>query len=829
MGVSKRDEQLAFCRAQLEAAAAEITMSRRRPFRLLKRLVVFRILDALSQDWMPISTRARKRFRNSLLKRDPNRPVVLLGQTVGTSSQSEAIEAQNLAALLSGLPSSKRKRVLVFSHEASRTGAPVLSLNIIDELSKQYDVISVNLLGGELSYAFKEKCILNIDLYRTSMTHAQIEQRTLAIATAVKPEYAVVNSVVCYQVMSALEKAAVPSVALIHEFAVDIPVHPYFAEVVDKASRVVFSTEVTLKALLLKEHMCRPLKVSVMPQGQSLAPAIADDNNALLHEDAMIRRVFPSLEEEIVVVGVGSVSFRKGVDIFLEVAKSVRSLNPKKHYRFVWVGDGFDTSHNEYSRFLRDQIQRSGVGDIVHFLPAVSSVEKVYAAADALVLTSRLDPLPNVAIDVIAKSKPVFCFDKTTGFAEIMRTAGFSSCIADYLSPSDMAEKIAQALPDKRAASELGSEQSMKIASLFNMKDYVAKIDTLGISAQGDKAVLEDNIRLIMDRNVFQRDFYEPIPSDRTDVEVIKDYIARCKSGRIARRGVPGFHPFLYAELNRLPNGQDPLAHYLTSGMPSGPWKCDVIRETSAAIASQAHTLRSALHIHAYYVDALEDMLSRIEMNSNRPDLFISTCDGGTSAVEAALKGYSGNVKSIRELPNVGRDIAPLLTEFVGEISNYDIIGHVHTKKSLHVGNRSMIDRWCEFVLGNMLGLPGELGMIDRVLGAYAADEDLTLVFPEDPHIMGWTENEEISAKLAKGLGMNALPENFNFPIGSMFWMRSGLFSRFCNLNLKWSDYPAEPLPIDGTILHALERLFGALPQAEGMKIAVTNINGLTR
>lgn len=807
------EARLAQTQHAFKAVAHELEMGRRRPHKLLKTLIVYRVFRMLSKLAPVLPEKRASWIRWIIETRNPGRPIPLTGVNFGAYA----------------LPAPSRDCIIVFSHEASRTGAPVVSLNIIEQLSEKYDVVSVLLSEGAIVTSFREKSFFNIELNQGAMTHAEIEQRVLEILAKMKPKYAVVNSVASYKAMSALKKAGVPSVALVHEFAAYIPVHPYFAEVIDKANRVVFSTELTLETLVRLEHMCRPLKASILPQGKSVAPSMETSAEVLEQEDKLIKKVFPAVEDEIVLVGLGSVNVRKGVDVFLEVARVLRFKNLKQRYRFVWVGDGFSTVDNEYSRFLSDQVQRSGLVGMVHFLPAVCSIEKVYGAADALILASRLDPLPNVAIDMIAHSKPVFCFDKTTGFAEIMQANGFEDCVADYFSATDMADKIAQTLPNKDAAQALGSAQNAKLSHLFNMKDYIATIDSLALSALDDEAVLRSDIQTIIDSCLFRRDFYELTPSGLTDLEVIEEYVSRCKSGRLARRALPGFHPFLYAELNNLPPARDPLAHYITAGMPSGLWKCNVIRETDRPHERHIESPRCALHIHAYYVGALEDILSRIEENANFPDLFISTRKGGRGSVEAIVSRYPGKVVSIREVPNIGRDIAPLITEFGREMSGYDLIGHVHTKQSLHVAERSVIGTWSNFILGNLLGSVGGPAMFDRILRAFSEDEELCLVFPEDPHIMGWTENRAVSVGIADALGMKAMPDNFNFPIGSMFWMRSDLFSRFVGLDLDWQDYPAEPLPIDGSILHALERLFGALPQVEGMKIAVTNVDGLCR
>jgi len=50
----------------------------------------------------------------------------------------------------------ERETILIVSHEASRTGAPILSLNLVGLLSKQYNILAVLLGGGPLTEAFIE-------------------------------------------------------------------------------------------------------------------------------------------------------------------------------------------------------------------------------------------------------------------------------------------------------------------------------------------------------------------------------------------------------------------------------------------------------------------------------------------------------------------------------------------------------------------------------------------------------------------------------------------------------------------------------------------------
>src|SRR3989338_3391913 len=62
----------------------------------------------------------------------------------------------------SALPATK-KTVLVVSHDASRSGAPILAWNICKELKSQFNVIALLLGDGEIKSFFSEICDVVFD------------------------------------------------------------------------------------------------------------------------------------------------------------------------------------------------------------------------------------------------------------------------------------------------------------------------------------------------------------------------------------------------------------------------------------------------------------------------------------------------------------------------------------------------------------------------------------------------------------------------------------------------------------------------------------------
>jgi lipopolysaccharide biosynthesis protein len=176
-------------------------------------------------------------------------------------------------------------------------------------------------------------------------------------------------------------------------------------------------------------------------------------------------------------------------------------------------------------------------------------------------------------------------------------------------------------------------------------------------------------------------------------------------------------------------------------------------------------------------------------------------------------------------VPNRGRDLGPFLTEYDFLDGRYDLVGHVHCKKSPYFGAQ-FGEVWRQFMWRRLLG--SDHPMMDVIARYFETDPTLGLVFPDDPNLVGWRSNKHLATHLAHRMGMNIqFPDAFEFPVGSMFWCRPAALRPLYALKLSWNDYPSEPLPIDGTMLHAIERLLPFIAEREGYRVAAVHITGL--
>jgi glycosyltransferase involved in cell wall biosynthesis len=380
--------------------------------------------------------------------------------------------------------SADRETVLVVSHEASRTGAPILALNLVQDLARRYNVVVLLLGGGPLYGDFRDAGASVIVASYLRLVPGLAGLAVGRLCGKFKFKFALVNSIESRVVLRPLKSNGVCTISLIHEFAAYTRPRDAFVQAASYSDELVFSTGVTLENALLEYPGLAERAVHTLPQGRCLVPSGGLTREEELAEATRIRKLVRPEgipENAVVVVGAGSVILRKGVDKFIECAAQVVRAPGGGNCRFVWIGKGYDPDRDlRYSVYLEDQIRRSGLSGYLFFGEETPAIQLVYEQADLFLLSSRLDPLPNVAIDALAEGVPVLCFDKTTGIAEFLVESGLQDyCVAEYLDSSDMASKVLALADSQELRANVARRCRDASAAYFDMSHYVERLEYL--------------------------------------------------------------------------------------------------------------------------------------------------------------------------------------------------------------------------------------------------------------------------------------------------------------------------------------------------------------
>lgn len=299
-----------------------------------------------------------------------------------------------------------------------------------------------------------------------------------------------------------------------------------------------------------------------------------------------------------------------------------------------------------------------------------------------------------------------------------------------------------------------------------------AKLDTLGGRAQHSAAVEVDT------------DYTGPVSA--TAFDTFASQRSRDDSAhqviRMLRFGITAINPRPGVSAARQPNG-------------------DLIRYRSIPAQADAVTRvpRSMLiHIHAFYPDVVEEMLDRFEGDALRARFVITTTTKKTfEAINTILEDRGLTAPQSLLIDNRGRDIGPLLDHIVDLAADGETICHIHTKKSPDVGG-SFGKKWRQSLYDALL--------TQAAIDAFD-DPKLGLLFPDSSRCVGWGKNHSFCKTIAKAIGVALPPHPGPIPVGSMFIVRAEV-ARVMRDATRGTVWPREPVPYDGTILHAMERMW---------------------
>jgi glycosyltransferase involved in cell wall biosynthesis len=761
-----------------------------------------------------------------------------------SSGQYEGRRALPAAARLSfpPLPNAEQRAVLVICHEASRTGAPILGWNLARGLNKEHQVVSVLMRGGELEEDFAVASAAVVGPMTWDEWHpvemAHVAER---LVKTYDPLFAVANSMETCLIVPALAARGVPTVALVHEFTAYVRPLRKMRDVYDWATHVVFPAQLVAQSSFdAFPGLADRRGLHVMSPGRSELPGKSDSRPGAQIVDTQLVVRPPDDHDAFVVLSVGTVHMRKGVDVFLSAAAATRRLAPATRFRFVWIGNGYDPVEDvAYSSYLHEQITRADLEGIVFIVDAVTDLETAYAAADVFFLCSRLDPQPNVGIDALMLGIPTICFEGASGTAELLADdAETQSLVVPHLDAHAAAVEICRLAKDRSLLARLQKAVARVARAAYDMRAYVDEVDRLGHEANDALPALD--LRTLAESGAVDVELAlapntAPVGVYGVEQQVLHQWSVVGTSVRQVanphfRRPCAGFHPQAYAIAHQKDCGegaQNPTAHWLRAGRPQGQWSHHVFSPLDPPDPPEVPP-RVALHAHFFYPELAQDLAARLADNRTPCDLFISTdTQQKAERLQAHFAQHRGAVE-VRVMPNRGRDLGPLLTGFAREISSgtYTVFGHVHGKQSVS-SEETMGGPWRDFMWENLIG--GQYPIVDLAAAVFGSDPDLGLLMAEDPHLVGWDSNRENAEGLARRMGiLDPLPEFFDFPLGSMFWSRPAALRPLLDLGLTWNDYPDEPVAYDGTLLHALERILPFAASAEGLTMASVRVPGST-
>jgi lipopolysaccharide biosynthesis protein len=209
--------------------------------------------------------------------------------------------------------------------------------------------------------------------------------------------------------------------------------------------------------------------------------------------------------------------------------------------------------------------------------------------------------------------------------------------------------------------------------------------------------------------------------------------------------------------------------------------------------------------IHAWYPEVLGEILERLTASGLSWRVIVTTTPDKLEALHQVMAG-TGTDGEIVTGENRGRDVLPFLRladRLLDE--GVRVVLKLHTKRSVH---RRDGETWRRELLDGLLA-PNRA---QRIFDAFDEDSTLGLVAP-DGHIqlLGhyFGANRPATEYLIRRMGLPPVElESELFIAGSMLWMRLDAMRPLFDAHLGIDEFEVEAGQVDGTLAHAVERIF---------------------
>ncbi len=176
------------------------------------------------------------------------------------------------------------------------------------------------------------------------------------------------------------------------------------------------------------------------------------DTQVSLTQDANLLRARLGIEPgDTVIVGSGSGIERKGVDLLLPMCRRLAENHPDFRFKLVWVG-GRHT--DESISMARHDAEKLGLSDRMVFVESTPHPDDYIALGDIFVLPSREEALGLVVLTAALLEKPIVAFEGSGGMDEFL--AGGAGVLVRYLDVAQFADTVHRLALDPAAASAMG-------------------------------------------------------------------------------------------------------------------------------------------------------------------------------------------------------------------------------------------------------------------------------------------------------------------------------------------------------------------------------------
>jgi len=360
------------------------------------------------------------------------------------------------------------KKLLFITHEASRTGAPFVLLFFLQWLQRERPEIEISVLAlkdGGLEDDLKKVShyYYTLSNYKQSQPKSIVYKvlKKIGFTTPITNKVTLINELVSKK-FDIIYSNTILAIPIGHEIVIRSKQTKHFVHV-HELNSIIKLLLPNLKKYVT--HITHFIAASNLVKRNLISNwNIPAKQISRVYECAQINHSFLKRSSEgnaFHIGGSGTVHWRKGSDLFIQVARYINTRYPEKKIKYTWVGG---ISEKE-KIIMEEDLRKMKLEHVVSFVGQQQNPELYYNNFDLFLMTSREDPFPLVCIELGQLGKPIICFEGATGSEEIIKQGG-GFCVP-YMDIEAMAEQVVFYMnhPEVRAEhGKLNSKQFSKFS-----------------------------------------------------------------------------------------------------------------------------------------------------------------------------------------------------------------------------------------------------------------------------------------------------------------------------------------------------------------------------
>lgn len=369
-------------------------------------------------------------------------------------------------------------RVLIVSHEASRTGAPRVAILAARALRDHgHHVSVVSRLPGPLLDEFAAVCETSVEPLHRVRRRLRETRSTSVLGRAVdtmvawwsiaraRPDVVYVNSTAAVGYVRPARWLRRRVVLHAHESAA--VARPFFVAAhvsadMDNVELVACSPSVQRDLAAISGRRVEAIR---------LIPSVPDSE--AVRQLAAEPLTLEVSDGDLVIGCCGAVEHRKGADLWVQAARLVLAARQDRRLRFVWVGN------------IGEPVDVRP-GEPIEFVGPRANPYPLIRRFDIGTLPSRDDPFPLVVLESMLLGVPVVAF----GVGGVPDQVGDVGIVVSPTDVEAFADAIVSVIDDEALRRRLGSSAPLRVAELFSVGAFAEAVqaavagDTLACSAE---------------------------------------------------------------------------------------------------------------------------------------------------------------------------------------------------------------------------------------------------------------------------------------------------------------------------------------------------------